>query len=123
MQHEVSSHILRFSGKAELPSAIEIGHNYQVQAEGSITTMSENDNEDGTVNRIYTFRPVRIEIAIPTGETLKLKDARTNSQLMRALIFKHWKGLASPVSFEETYDKVCRGIMRDMSELFDRYGN
>ena len=33
---EISNHILKLSGKAELPRAIDAGHNYHVSLSGSI---------------------------------------------------------------------------------------
>jgi len=55
---DVSSHILKLKGNAELPEAVEITHNYKITLEGSITGYKVEDNENGTENRIYDFKPV-----------------------------------------------------------------
>lgn len=117
---DISSYVLKLTGKCELPKAVEIGHNYTVTLKGSVTAQHESDNEDGTHTMSYTFRPVTGEIEA-NGETLKLKDNRSNSQLLRSLVYKKWLNTASNEAFEDFYTRVMYGIMRDMDELVDRY--
>lgn len=118
---QINSHILKLTGKCELPKELAIGHNYEIALKGSVIAYSESDNDDGTVNRTYTFKPVTGEINTELGETIKAKDNRSNSQLIRSLLYKKWVNAASSESFEDFYDRVCRGIMRDVDELIDRY--
>lgn len=121
MEPQINSHILKLTGKCELPSAVEIGHNYTVTLKGSITTSAESDNEDGTHNKAYTFRPVTGEILNDEGESLKLKDNRSNSTLIRQLIYKKWVNAASSMAFEDYYDGVCREIMMGIDDIITRY--
>lgn len=116
----ISSHILKLTGKAELPSKIEIGYNYNISLSGSITTQTDSDNEDGTLIRLYSFKPIKVEVLTPAGETIKARDTRSNSQLIRALVYKRWVNAASSLSFEEFYDRVCREIMLDIDLLSNR---
>lgn len=118
---DIKSHILKLTGKSELPSAIEMGHNYHVALNGSITAVAEHDNEDGTADRIYTFKPIKMDLLTPKGKTLTLKDTRSNSQLLRSMLYGKWKNAASAISFEEAYAKFTYGVMSDMDELIDRY--
>lgn len=113
----INSHILRLTGKCELPEAVQIGHNYTVTLKGSIVSENESDNEDGTHNKSYSFRPVTGEIQSDDGEALKLKDNRSNSTLIRQLIYKRWVNAANTMSFEDFYDKVCSTIMREVDDL------
>ncbi len=114
---EINSHILKLTGKCELPSAIEIGHNYTVVLKGSVVSQNESDNEDGTHNLSYSFRPVTGEVQTDDGESLKLKDNRSNSTLIRQLIYKTWINAASNMEFEAYYDAVCRHIMQSIEEI------
>ncbi len=116
---EISSHVLKLTGKCELPSGVEIGHNYDVLLKGSVVSYTQSDMDDGTLSRTYTFRPVTGEIS-HNGETLKLKDNRSNSTLMRQLIYKRWIEAASNESFENFYDKVCRAIMQNLDDIITR---
>lgn len=118
---EINSHILKLTGKCELPSGIEIGHNYTVTLRGSIVSEQESDNEDGTHNKSYSFRPITGEIVSEDGESLKLKDNRSNSTLIRQLMYKRWVNAASNIAFEDFYDGVCREIMQSIDDLIARY--
>jgi hypothetical protein len=119
---ETKSHILKLTGKSELPEAVEIGSNYNIALSGSITAIAEHDNNDGSADKIYTFKPIKMEVLTPTGKTLTLKDTRSNSQLLRSMLYAKWKNAASNISFEDAYSKFVHGVMRDMDELVDRYG-
>lgn len=116
---KISNHVLKLQGKAESPKELEIGFNYHVALEGSIPSFAESDNEDGTHTRIYTFKPVKIDLLDQKGETIKMKDTRSNSQLIRALVYKKWVNAASAISFDECYDMVCREIMLQIDRIMD----
>lgn len=118
---ETKSHILKLTGKSELPEPVEIGSNYNVALSGSITAIAEHDNNDGTADKIYTFKPIKLEVLTPKGKTLVLKDTRSNSQLLRGMLHGKWKNAASNIDFEEAYSKFSFGVMSDMDELIDRY--
>jgi len=118
-ERKINNHFLKLSGKAELPQAIEMGHNYHVALEGSVNSVNDSDNEDGTYTRAYTFKAIKIELLDQKGETLKLKDTRSNSQLIRSLIYKKWVNAASDVDFDTFYDGVCRAIMANVDVVID----
>lgn len=118
---EINSHILRLQGKAELPRAIDIGSNYHVSLEGSITNFTESSNDDGTHDRIYTFKPVKLELLDPRGETLKLKDARSKSQLWRARVWAVWKEQNIGMPFEKWYDSVMDNMIYAAPEVLQMY--
>lgn len=117
----INSHILKLSGKCELPSAVVIGHNYTVTLKGSVVSQNESDNEDGTHDMAYTFKPVTGEVETDDGTTLKLKDNRSNSSLIRALIYKRYINMATDQSFDDFYDGVCREIMMGIDDTIARY--
>lgn len=122
MAEVINSHILRLQGKAELPRAITIGDNYHISLEGSITDFKQSDNQDGTHNRLYTFKPVKVELLDPLGESLKLKDARTRSQLWRARMYGIWKTQNINMPFEEYYDKTMDNLIFAGAEVLAMYG-
>lgn len=118
---EISNFLIKLTGKAELPAPVDIGSNYHVALEGSITSVTNSDNEDGTVTQSFTFRPIKVDVLTPMGQSIKAKDTRSNSQLLRALLYKKWVNLASTEDFETWYTKIIYGVMRDLDELIDRY--
>lgn len=121
LSNMINSHILKISGKSELPNEIEIGHNYHLSLEGSVNSMTEIDNEDGTRNRIYSFRPVKLDLLNSKGETLKLKDTRTKSQLFRGRIYKIWSN-NNDMSFEEYYNDLMNNLITNADEVCEMYG-
>ena len=119
---EISNHILKLSGKAELPKAIDARHNYHVSLSGSIPSLTDSDNENGTFTRTYSFRPVKIELLDPLGETLKLKDARSKSQLFRARAWSAWKDSPFGLTFDEYYDELMENLIKYAPEVISMYG-
>ena len=101
----MDSHVIKLSGKAELPSPIQIGHNFKVSLEGSIVSETITDNDDGTKTRYYTFKPVVVEAITETGERIRAKDTRSRSQQLRSLLFKRWREQNSTKEFDEFYDE------------------
>lgn len=116
---DISNHILKLVGKAELPKPIELGQNYHIALSGSVRTATDSDNDDGTLTRIYTFKPVKLELLNELGETIKAKDTRSNSQLIRSLLYKRWVNAASKMSFEDWYDKVAGAMMFNIDKIID----
>lgn len=118
----VTSHVLKLTGKAELPREIEMGNNYHVSLSGSIPKVEEHDNEDGTLSRVYTFKPVKLELLNPLGETLQLKDARSKSQLFRARCWAIWKNTSNATDFDTFYDALMNNLIYAADEIVGMYG-
>jgi len=108
---QINSNSLKIAGKAELPSDIEIAHNYHISLEGSVTGFKVEDNEDGTFNKIYDFKPVKVDLLTPLGKSLKLKDPRKNSQKMRNYLFKVYHDEGYCEDFDLVYDAFSKEVM------------
>lgn len=119
---DIKSHILRLQGKAELPHEVSIGSNYHLSLEGSIVNFTESDNDDGSANRVYTFKPVKLDLLNPLGKTLKLKDARSKSQLWRARLWGIWKEQNINMPFDEWYDELMANMIYGAAEITEMYG-
>ena len=107
----MDSYVIKLTGKAELPQPLEIGHNIKTTLEGSITSETISDNEDGTKTHYFTFKPVVVETITGKGERIRAKDTRSRSVQMRSLLFKRWRELNISEEFEEWYDKEMVRIM------------
>ena len=55
---QVNSHILRLTGKIEIPAAMEMGKDIRLTITGAVTSIVQKDNDDGTVDMIYNFRGI-----------------------------------------------------------------
>lgn len=117
----MDTHVLKLSGKAESPTPLKIGFNIHCSLEGAITQALKSSNEDGTFTYLYTFKPVKVDLLTETGETLKLKDTRTRSQLLRAAFFRVWKENNYPGSFDTFYDDIMSEMIKTSGELVGMY--
>jgi hypothetical protein len=99
-----TEHVIKLSGKATLPEPIAIGHNYTVEAQGSVISSARHDNQDGSYTEVYTFKPIIVSVLKETGETIKAKDVRSRSVQLRSAMWKEWKNLNTPIEFETYYD-------------------
>lgn len=117
------THLLKISGKAELPKPVDIGHNYRVSVEGSVVSVNKSDNENGEFTYTYTFKPVNMELLTDKGEMLKLKDTRTSSQLLRAKLWSVWKNGKNPENFDTWYQRLMMNLLQHADELVEMYGN
>jgi hypothetical protein len=117
----MDTHLLKVSGKAQLPESIEVGHNWHVSLEGSVVSETKSDNEDGSFTYTYTFKPVRLEALDPLGKVLILKDTRSRSQILRSRLFAIWKGTNDAESFDAFYDKIMANLIADAEHVVTRY--
>ena len=109
------NYVLKLSGKAELPKRLEIGHNIHTTLEGSITSETISDNDDGSKTHYFTFKPIIVEALTEKGERIKAKDTRSRSQQLRSLLFRIWRENNEPKEFDSWYDE-------QMVNLINRIG-
>jgi len=114
---EINSHILKLKGNSELPEALEIASNYHIALEGAVTGYKVEDNENGTVDYIYDFKPIKVDLLTPKGKSLKLKDNRKNSLKFRNYCFKVWVSEGYTEPFDDCYDAVIWEAMSRMPDL------
>lgn len=117
---DVNSRYIRLTGKAEVPKEISIGSNYYLGIDGSIVSKTVSDNENGTVDEMYLFKPVLIEVLTPKGETLKLKDTRKESQKLRSRLYVVWGENNSNLPFDVWYAKVMMQIRLNIEEVLEQ---
>jgi len=108
----INDYYLKISGKAEIPEPATIGHNYSVNISGSITSKTEEDNEDGTSSFYFKFEPILVELLTPLGKTLKAKDTRRKSQMLRSCIWKEWQETQSDQEFKKYYENRMSDIIK-----------
>ncbi len=113
----INTYAIKLTGKAFLPKPLEIGKNYHTDIEGSITSLTEEDNNDGTHTFYYKFEPVIIKVIDEKGETIKAKDTRRASQRLRSAIWKEWSSLGVNEEFDDYYEKKMSGIIKQILEF------
>lgn len=78
-----NENILKLSGKVNLLEPLEMGKNYSVLISGDITTITDTDRMDGTLDRTYKFEPLTAELKSDNGQVIGTKDLKKISQKLR----------------------------------------
>lgn len=116
----VNDYLIKLSGKAEIPEALEIGNNYEINAKGTITNINEQDKDDGSRVYSYKFEPVIIEIINETGKSLKAKDTRTDSKLWHSQMYVKWKESQTNMTDDEFYHFINAWLRRNADDVVER---
>jgi len=121
MNKEISEHIIRLTGKANIEKPLNLGEGYEVLLKGEITAITRHDLANGTEDVEYKFVPSIAEIKTELGETIKVKDLRKMSQKIRGMLFKHWESNPKdPRSYEDAYTDACKIILFEAEELYEK---
>lgn len=114
---ETNSYYIKIIGKANIPQALEIGHNFKVIADCSVTQEQKDDNENGTYDITYKVVPITAEISKDNGPTIKATDPRRNSQKIRNYLFKHYHDEGVVEGFDEIYDAFTFEVMANTPQM------
>jgi len=115
------TYFIKIAGKANVPEKVEIGHNYRLEIDASVTQEQRVDNEDGTFNVISKVEPITITIQKDNGKVLKGKDPRKNSVKFRKSCWK--VADINHIDDERFYDFATIqsiGMLDGMAEEFKR---
>ena len=115
------TYIIKLTGKAEIPEGLMIGNNYEVLSKGTITSITESDNDNGSHTLYHKFEPITSEIKSELGKAIKAKDSRRMSQLFRANSWKYWKNTETELEFNEWYEAFMINLIQAMEELVEMY--
>ena len=113
---EINSHIIKFTGDAELSAPLERYHSYKVIAEGVVEKQGYSNNNDGTENITYTFQPITAEILLDNGEVVS--DARSKS-ISKKIRNRHhiWFEEHGEGDKEVSYKYIGGGIVKHFDEI------
>mgnify|MGYP001562233911 CR=1 FL=1 len=109
---EINEHIIRIFGKATLTQPLDLSQSFKLEVDGAVTETSDTDNQDGTVDRTYKFKPTIISVLKSNGEVTRTKDTRSRSVQMRAVITREWReDVAGELTAEEYYDRRMMNLI------------
>jgi hypothetical protein len=120
---KTNDYFVKLTGKGNIESPLEIGHNYELRAKGTITSFTESDKNDGSHTIFYKYEPVNIELVDDLGEAIRAKDTRSYSQLFRARMWKQWQNAQSDLSFEDWYGRLMQRLIQDADTIGEMYGS
>lgn len=110
--------VLKLSGKVEIPSELEIGHNYALNIKCSVTAITEADRFDGGRIKYYKIEPVFIDLITEIGKTITAKDPRKNSAKIRNLLWKEHFTEGGIEDFNKVYDEATWVILSMIPQIY-----
>ena len=113
----METYYVKINGKANISKPLEIGHNFKLVSDCSVTSVTRTDNENGEFDVTYKMEPITIEIQKDNGEVVKAKDPRKNSQKMRNYLFKIYANEGYTEDFDQVYDAFTYEVMSMTPEL------
>ena len=108
----INTKYIQFSGKAEVSEELKVGNNYEITSQGTIVSSTIHDNDNGTVDISYKWRVITSEITNEKGESIKAKDTRSNSTLLRNQAYAIWREESTSMDFETFYSELTREYMK-----------
>lgn len=111
------TYFIKINGTANIPETLEMGKNYRISTEGSVTQKKEDDNFDGSSNVTFKFEPINVSITDKLGKTIKAADPRRNSQKIRAYLFKIYADEGLVEAFDDVYDAATIEICSLMPQI------
>ena len=117
------NYFVRLTGKGNIPKELEIGRNYELKTSGTVTSVTESDNDDGSHTKYFTFKPIVIELVTDKGESIRAKDTRSLSQLFRARAWKAWNKKVDGGEFETYYNGLMMNLIQQAEEVIGMYEN
>lgn len=115
----METYYVKIHGKANIPERLEIGHNFRLTSDCSVTQEQRIDNSDGTFDVIFKLEPVTVEIVQDNGKTIKAKDPRRNSQKIRNTLYREWALTLESIEFERFYDICTQIIIKNAVNIAD----
>lgn len=113
------TYYVKINGKANIPERLEIGHNFKLTSDCSVTQEQKVDNNDGSFDVIFKLEPVTVSIEQDNGKTVKAKDPRKNSQKVRNTLYREWSFLNVPIDFDTFYDACTNIIIKNAVAIAD----
>lgn len=107
----METYYIKVQGKANIPKALSIGHNFKISSDCSIVSEQKEDLENGEFSVTYKAIPVTITIEKDNGEVVKAKDPRKNSQKIRNYLFKLYSDAGYVEDFDRVYDQFTYEVM------------
>lgn len=111
---------IKIAGKVNVPLKIDIGHNYKLVMDCSVTKEEKEDNEDGTFSIISKVVPITAEISKDNGAVVKARDPRKNSTKIRNVLWAVWKDKNNETDFEQVYNRATNWIVRNAELIIDQ---
>jgi len=118
-EKQIKDYVLKIKGKVSLLEPVELDNNYHLEIEGSIESVKDKSEHDGTYIRYYELEPIVVNLITNIGKTIKAKDPRSWSQKFRAKIKFQYDNSNVPYEFDSVYETIYKYLIAHSDELFN----
>lgn len=115
----INEHILKITGKASLEAPIEMGKSYDLMLTGDITSVTDSDNHDGTLDRMYKFEPKTCDVVKDNGDVIGTKDKGKLSQKLRARAYIYEQEHPEQWGMYDYFVRNCIGHFDEVMGLLE----
>lgn len=116
---ETNSRYIKVSGKAEVPEDLILGEGYKITLDGEITSVSHHNNQNGTQDVSFLFKPATCTIESKYGQILKAKDPRKWSEQLRRGIWKAWQADETDLDEDKAYERTMRFFLTNIYAFYE----
>lgn len=122
---KINTHLLKINGRRKiyLEKGLDMDKNYKFDVSGSLNTISQVSNEDGTVDMIYNFDPMIVEPKGELGESMKAQDIRQQSQKFRSVLKQVYENRVvdyTELEFDTFYGKVYHELYKYIDPITNK---
>lgn len=107
---EVNEHIVQLTGTANIPQPLSLGHDYEIVANVNCYRVTEVDNHDGSINKLYKLKVVDSVVRNSLGKEIKTGKGSLSQKLRFAIT----ANIQDKEVAEKTYEN-------EMNKLIDHY--
>jgi hypothetical protein len=114
----VNEHILQITGTTTLAGPLKQGERYRMALEADVYSITQKDNQDGTVNMLYKTRQTGLCLITDNlGNKQYAEGKKSHSARCRGAIWHYWNENNIEIEFEQFYDKVMSMIIGNIDNL------
>ncbi len=106
----MNSYTLKIGGTSEIPTTLEMGHDYVVAGKLSVTSIEKIDQENGEFEFCHKSKLHSIELVNKLGKTVKGKAKGSQSQKLR------WS-IMEKENTEDYYQLVMSKLIENLDEV------
>lgn len=97
----INEHIISIGGRGNIASPLQFGQDYAVTLEGSITSITDINNEDGTINRLFKLKTAIIKEIEGKEGKIAIRDKSSLSKRIRSRQFIWAQENQSDIDYEK----------------------
>lgn len=117
---EPNSFFVKISGKANIDKPLELGSGYKIVLDGEVVSSTNSNNQNGTYDVSFMFKPALASIENEYGEIQKSKDMRSYSTILRRAIYKMYESDAGETDDEAVYERTMQYILGNLGWIYEK---